>query len=150
MKPVLEKQLLSVTETWLRVDAGSPHPAALPASDSVDAYLEPIIEKTGGNRTLARMLMIKLSQELPEQLADVEKALGRDDYRQAREITHKINGSASFCGLLGIRNAASELETALMASSPKDALCRCFRAMGNEIRTFLSKKTDFVAALIDS
>ncbi|HYE34218.1 response regulator [Methylocaldum sp.] len=147
IKPILEDQLLSVIETWLGVSADRPRRPTLPALDSVDFYLKALVEKTGGNWALARMLMVKLVQELPEQLADVEKALDSDDYHQAREITHRINGSASFCGLVGIRNAAGELESALIKSSSNDILCHCFRVMGYEIRAFLSKKTDLVAAL---
>jgi len=147
IKPILQNQLAGVIETWLGAKVESPRRPALPVIDSADFYLKAIIEKTGGNRGLARMLMVKLTQELPEQLTDVEKALDNDDYYQAREITHKINGSAGFCGLLGIRNAASELETALIESSSNDILYHYFQAMGREIRAFLSKKTDFLVAL---
>jgi CheY-like chemotaxis protein len=147
IKPILQDQLLSVIEIWLGIEAGPSHRPAQPAIDSVDFYLQAIIEKTGGNRVLARILTIKLAQELPEQLTGVEKALENDDYLWAREITHKINGSASFCGLLGIRNAASELETALVASSSNQILYSCFQAMRREIRAFLSKKTHLIAAL---
>jgi len=147
IKPILQDQLSSVIETWLGAKVNSSHRLPSPGVDSMDFYLRAIIEKTGGNRVLARMLTLKLAQELPDQLIDVEKALDNDDYHRAREITHKINGSASFCGLLGIGNAASELETALIAMSSNDRRCHCFQAMEREIRAFLAKKTDLVTAL---
>lgn len=146
IKPILEDQLLRVLETWLHTKRDQPPCAPLPCTNTVELYLQAIIEKTGGNRRVAGILMAKLAEELPEQLADVEKALNKDDYHLAREITHKINGSASFCGLLGIRKAANELETALTTASSKDTLRDRFQAMGSEIRAFLSKKTNFVAA----
>ncbi len=142
IKPILEDQLSRVLETWLHTNRDQP-----PCANAVELCLQAIIEKTGGNRRVAGMLMAKLVQELPEQLAEVEKALDKDDYHLAREITHKINGSASFCGLLGIRKAANELETALTTASSKDTLRDRFQAMGSEIRAFLSKKRNFVAAL---
>ncbi|BBA32963.1 uncharacterized protein sS8_0998 [Methylocaldum marinum] len=147
IKPILEDQLLSVIETWLCTSTVPSPRSALPCAHHMDPYLKMIIEKTGGNRGIAEMLVVKLAQELPAQLAEVEKALGVDDYRQAREITHKINGSASFCGLLGIREAASELETALGASSSHETLRACMQAMGREIRAFLSNRTNLEAAL---
>ncbi|MGX2030879.1 response regulator [Methylocaldum gracile] len=150
IKPILEDQLLRVIDTWLGVSAGPSPRTTLPSADSYDLYLNAIIEKTGGNRALAEKLMLRLAQELPEQLADVEKALCDDNYRQAREITHKINGSASFCGLFGIRKAASELETALVASPSRDTLREYLRAMECEIGAFLSKKMGLVGALNNS
>jgi CheY-like chemotaxis protein len=147
IKPILEDQLLCVIETWLCASTAPSPRSAPPCTDSVDPYLRAIIEKTGGNRGIAEMLIVKLTQELPAQLAEVEKALGDDDYRQAREITHKINGSASFCGLRGIREAARELEIALSASSSHETLRACLQAMGREIRAFLSNRTDFAVAL---
>lgn len=147
IKPILENQLLRVLETWLHTKRHDSPCTPLPCTDTVELSLESIIEKTGGNRTVAGMLVAKMALELPEQLTNVAKALDKDDYHVAREITHKINGSASFCGLSGIRKAANELETALTALSPKDTLRTRFQAMGSEIHAFLSKASDFIAAL---
>lgn len=44
------------------------------------------------------------------------EALEQGNIREARDIVHKINGSASFCRLTNLRTAANTLEAGLMAA----------------------------------
>ena len=82
---------------------------ALTASD----YIDIVLEKTKQNRTLALTVFKKLFQELPEQLERIEIALKAEEYTEARNITHKLNGSVSFCGLTAIQAIAERLENHL-------------------------------------
>lgn len=92
----------------LMQNANRPH--ALTASD----YIRMVLEKTKNNRVLALTIFNKLFQELPQQLAGIEDLLNAGEYENARELTHKMHGSASFCGLTELQEPVKRLEQCLI------------------------------------
>jgi HPt (histidine-containing phosphotransfer) domain-containing protein len=80
-------------------------------------YVQTILSKTKNNRQLTLTLFEKLFEELPAQIVVIENALKNRHYDLAKEITHKINGSASFCGLTAIQQSANALESCLLNSN---------------------------------
>ncbi|MGR9087393.1 MAG: Hpt domain-containing protein [Gammaproteobacteria bacterium] len=88
----------------------SNHPETLTASD----YIGIVLEKTKNNRSLTLTIFKKLFDELPRQLASIENEMEVGHYDEAKEITHKMHGSVSFCGLLSIQEMAVKLEQCLM------------------------------------
>lgn len=84
-------------------------------SDTLTAsdYIGIVLEKTKNNRTLALTIFKKLFDELPKQLACIEDEMRVGHYENAKEITHKMHGSVSFCGLIGIQEMANKLEQCL-------------------------------------
>jgi HPt (histidine-containing phosphotransfer) domain-containing protein len=79
---------------------------ALTASD----YIGIVLEKTKNNRALAFTVFKKLFEELPQQLISIESAITAGQYEDAKDIAHKMYGSACFCGLTGIQEPARKLE----------------------------------------
>jgi HPt (histidine-containing phosphotransfer) domain-containing protein len=77
-------------------------------------YIQIIQAKTKNNQRLTLTIFEKLFEELPLQLANINEALKNKQYTLAQEITHKLNGSASFCGLQDIQQPANTLETSLL------------------------------------
>lgn len=77
-------------------------------------YIRMVLDKTKNNRTLALTIFKKLFDELPQQLAGIEDSLKAGHYENAREITHKMHGSVSFCGLTDIQEPAKKLEQCLI------------------------------------
>ncbi|MDO9269368.1 MAG: Hpt domain-containing protein [Methylobacter sp.] len=77
-------------------------------------YIQIILSKAKNNRRLTLTLFEKLFEELPSQVIDIKDALENKQYNLAREITHKLNGSASFCGLMDIQQSANALESCLL------------------------------------
>ena len=65
------------------------------------------------NEELAKTLFEKLFSELPQQVSAIDKAMENQDFLMAIDVTHKLHGSASFCGLTDIRNPAEMLEICL-------------------------------------
>lgn len=76
-------------------------------------YITAILTKTKYNQTLALTIFKKLFEELPSLIATIKEALKDKRYDAAKQVSHKINGSASFCGLSGIQHAANALEKRL-------------------------------------
>lgn len=77
-------------------------------------YIQIIQTKTKNNQRLTLTLFEKLFEELPLQVIDIKDALENKQYDLAQEITHKLNGSVSFCGLMDIQQSASALESRLL------------------------------------
>ena len=77
-------------------------------------YLRMILTKTRNDRQLAFTIFSQLFTELPKQLDSIQNALNQQQYDLARQITHKLHGSLSFCGLENIRKQADHLEQCLI------------------------------------
>ena len=76
-------------------------------------YLQMILTKTRNDRKLALKIFSQLFVELPEQLDGIQDALNRHQYDLAQQITHKLHGSLSLCGLENLRAQAKNLEQCL-------------------------------------
>jgi len=77
-------------------------------------YIQIILSKTKNNQRLTLTLFEKLFEELPLQTVIIKEALENKQYDLAREVTHKLNGSVSFCGLTDIQQPANALESDLL------------------------------------
>ncbi|MFI3155235.1 MAG: Hpt domain-containing protein [Methylococcaceae bacterium] len=99
-KPITEEQLNKIIALWQ-------------TKASAWDYIQIILAKTKNNRRLALTIFEKLFEELPRQINDIKEALKNKQYDEAKEITHKLNGSSSFCGLLEIQQSANTLESCL-------------------------------------
>jgi two-component system sensor histidine kinase BarA len=131
IKPVLEEPLARLVTAWLGVEQ-DPAEDGQPAA----AYASAILEKAGGSRQLATVVARKLFAELPQTLRALESALVRQETDKARHCAHTLNGSASFAGLDGIRQAAADLESALRKQEDgAEALCQ---AVARELDRFLA------------
>lgn len=101
ISPVHEERLNEIIDLWQ-------------TKTSALAYIQIIQRKTNNNRRLTLTIFEKLFEELPRQITDIKNALENKQYHLAQEITHKLNGSASFCGLADIQQPASALESCLL------------------------------------
>jgi HPt (histidine-containing phosphotransfer) domain-containing protein len=101
IKPISEERLNEIIDFW--------QTKALAL-----AYIQIILSKTNNNRRLTLTIFEKLFEELPIQIIDIKGELKNKQYDLAREITHKLNGSASFCGLIDIQLSANALENCLV------------------------------------
>ena len=81
---------------------------------SASDYIQMIQSKTKNNQSLTLTIFEKLFEELPMQIEGIHEALDNKHYDVAQEITHKLNGSASFCGLEAIQQAAHALESSFL------------------------------------
>lgn len=98
-KPITVEQINEISESWQAKAA---------------RYIQIVQSRTNNNRHLALIIFEKLFDELPEQIARIKAGLDDKQYGLAREIAHQLNGSASFCGLTDIQQAANALEHCLL------------------------------------
>lgn len=71
------------------------------------------LQRAGGNAQLAAELFNMLLQELPQQRSAIEAALAAGDYPSLQHLVHKLNGSATYCGVPALKAAADSLESNL-------------------------------------
>jgi two-component system sensor histidine kinase BarA len=151
IKPILAERLYELVENLLL----SGHPAESEGSepvpettDSAEAVIQEILERTNGNREVAQAITSKLFQELPLQLEEIKQALALSDRDAARQVAHKMNGSASFCGLRRIRQAASRLEAKLMQdeASPSEAL---YGTLADAVEDLLSRRAEILRSFAE-
>lgn len=101
VSPITAEQLNEIIDLWQ-------------TKASALNYIQIIQLKTKNNHRLTLTLFEKLFEELPRQIIDIEEALENKQYDLAQAITHKLNGSASFCGLTDIQQPANALEICLV------------------------------------
>ncbi len=101
IRPITEEQLNKIIALWQ-------------TKASASDYIQILLSKTKNNQRLALTIFEKLFEELPLQINGIKDALKNKHYDAAKEITHKLNGSVSFCGLLEIQQPASALESCLL------------------------------------
>jgi two-component system sensor histidine kinase BarA len=68
----------------------------------------------GGNPEIAAELLSLFLQELPSQTAAMRKAVRSGNLEKLRQLTHKLHGSASYCGTPALKEAAQNLESVLI------------------------------------
>lgn len=91
------------------------------AMKSAEKYIELLLNKTKNNRKLAMTIFIKLFAELPAQLVDISTAIKHQQLTTAKDITHMLHGSVSFCGLMDLQESAKKLEISLLNNDQKAA-----------------------------
>lgn len=102
IKPITEERLNEIIDLW---------------QTKTLAYIQIILSKTKNNHRLTLTIFEKLFEELPLQIIHIKDALENKQYGLAKEITHKLNGSVSFCGLTDIQQPANALEHCLLNSN---------------------------------
>jgi HPt (histidine-containing phosphotransfer) domain-containing protein len=120
----------------------------LPSKHAAD-YIQAMLDKTYNNRPLSLTIFKKLFEELPEQIGAINKALDSREYTLARQITHKLHGSASFCGLTDMQEAAHALESCLL-NQDFEATDRHFLTLHQCVLSFISHQAAILADLDDN
>jgi two-component system sensor histidine kinase BarA len=95
IKPISEYRLWETVKHWTGHSVPAPNP------------------QTGSRRQeLARELFAMLLAELPQQREQLIRAFRAADWTSLREIAHKLRGSAAYCQVQDLEQAAADLETA--------------------------------------
>jgi two-component system sensor histidine kinase BarA len=81
------------------------------ALNAIDTDLA--LERAGGNRELACELYQMLQNELPNYLTTITQHYDSGNFAALLEVVHKLHGSAIYCGVPALREAAATLENHL-------------------------------------
>ena len=71
------------------------------------------IQLCGGKESIAREIIQMLINELPQQAQDLHAALGQQNWHDMDYISHKLAGSAAYCGMELLKKYARTLNTAI-------------------------------------
>ncbi|MFZ5621291.1 MAG: response regulator [Pseudomonadota bacterium] len=96
IKPISEYRLWEVVRHW------TGHRVDRPPQPATDAARESLI----------RELLAMLMAELPQQRDQLRAAFRAADWTSLRELAHKIRGSAAYCQVKDLEQAAARLEAA--------------------------------------
>ena len=112
-------------------------------------YIHIVLEKTKNNHDLALIIFKKLFAELPEQLDRIEDRLTVEDFENAREITHKMHGSVSFCGLTEIQEPTKKLEQCLLNNNYEKA-SKYLLQLKQKVSTFMRYQDRILVGLSEN
>lgn len=71
------------------------------------------LERAGGNADLARELYQMLQNELPDHKSRLSALYAEGDMSSLQSVVHKLNGSATYCGVPALKAAAESMESSL-------------------------------------
>lgn len=71
------------------------------------------LQQAGGNVELARDLYQLLQNELPEYQHRIPSLYAEGDLQSLQEVVHKLNGSATYCGVPALKEAVNAMESSL-------------------------------------
>ncbi|MFA5985067.1 MAG: Hpt domain-containing protein [Methylococcaceae bacterium] len=102
-------------------------------------YVGILLDKTKDNHQLTRTIVHKLFAELPNQIADIDNALAKEEYSVAKEITHKLHGTVSFCGFVNFQTLAYGLENSLVHNNTNE-IKQNFTTLAHSVMSFIAQK----------
>ena len=71
------------------------------------------LERAGGNQDLARELFQMLQNELPAYHTNIQQHYNDGDHDALLQLVHKLHGSATYCGVPALKEAAASFESNL-------------------------------------
>ena len=83
-------------------------PAERPPSELLN--LEELRNRCMGNIQFVQRVLKKFQQRIPEELAELEKALELSDTEQIARIAHRVKGTSASVSANGLKQAATEIE----------------------------------------
>lgn len=124
LKPILVADLQRIFRVFIDATSGM----------SPETYAGQLLRKVEDNRDLAELLLNKLFQQAPSQIATMQHLLEDQQFDQALEIAHQLHGTFCFFGFEDFRARALALEQTLSlvtddgldAKRQLQALCREF------------------------
>ncbi len=136
MWPIIENVLNESTPTRLhQLTHWRQHPSlsalSLPIRD-----LDKALSVTGGDNKLADEMFEQLKRELPNHLVTLKSGIADCNWSLLREITHKMHGSTSSCGVPALDYAVQQFHAACRDQSEKKA-SRLLQQIQHEVERLL-------------
>jgi two-component system sensor histidine kinase BarA len=117
VKPIDEQQLRRAVRAVLGGGgrALEPQPAAAPALSAERPVRDPAraLRIAGGSAAIADKLFADLCAELPQALASMRRLLAAEDWAELWQVSHRLHGAATVCGVPALCQALAELQPAV-------------------------------------
>lgn len=144
IKPLLQSRLEHTLAKYIGQTNKLVRQPAPASGVEIDHLIETLLLKTNGDIDLASHLLNQLFREMPEQLHDIERSILDSDLDKALQITHKLNGSLSFCAIEKARKAAGTLENSLTDCTDKTLINGHYRILKSQIEILLSLQDEIL------
>ncbi len=110
-------------------------------SSALRAFDEDLaLQRAGGNADLARELYQLLQKELPEYQQLIPSLYAEGNFQSLLEAVHKLNGSATYCGVPALKAAVDAMETSLKRGD-KDSYVEEMQVVLHEIQRLMQCPT---------
>ncbi len=104
-------------------------PAKLPPCEALN--LDELRNRCMGNLNLVHRVLNKFQKRLPEELAEMKKALECGDMERIAHVAHRVKGTSASVSAKGLARAAAEIEDLSRAGRATDISSRIDR-LGDE------------------
>ena len=133
-KPIEPEHLWDALIRWVqpRTAASAPTVPAAPSAPAVQAAPQAIdipgldsvngLRRVLGKVDIYRRLLRSFAKDQANFAAEVEAALGAEDWTTAQRVAHTLKGVAGNVGAMSVSEAAAKLEAALRAKEPRSAI----------------------------
>ena len=111
-------------------------------------FLIPLLIKTQQNKQLAQTLLERCFDDFPKQLSEIQTSVDQQNIEQLQNCAHKLNGSAAFCGLTSIQQAAQKLETFAKNHTTKQ-LASALESLEKALQSFFDHQDQLLEQLKD-
>jgi two-component system sensor histidine kinase BarA len=98
-----------------------------------------LLDITGGDQSLATEMLNQLCNELPQQLADIQRYIQQMDWENLKEIAHKMRGSTSSCGVPALDFSVQRFEQAT-GSKQAEQLLEEYKSVEREVNRLLQTR----------
>ncbi len=116
------------------------------SSNLHQTYIDLLLEKTLGNRELAKTLFEKLFASLPKQIEQLTGFLDNNQASQAQKLIHEIHGTVASCGLVNLEYHAGLVERHIFNGDLEKAQ-KGFQTLKQLMRNFLDCQNDILSNL---
>ena len=144
IKPILLHDLAEILDLWL-----PPEPKAtyqtIKTSTTIN-YATALLERVSGNRELAQLVFNDFLEELSNQYEQIKQAVDHKEFSQAKQTTHKLHGSVSFCGFSDLQQRLKPLEEAL-SNNDLATIYTQLPLLEKNIDSFLAQKEEVIYQL---
>jgi len=109
--------------------------------DTIDPTLydrEAAIRIAGGNAKIAAELLTLLLRDLPLQQTALQQAFDAGDWPKLKELSHKLHGSARYCGTPALKTTTALLDDLLASGAADTRVEPAFRRVLAEIQRLLT------------
>lgn len=98
------------------------------------------LQRAGGNANLARELYRMLQDELTDYQRALPTLFAEGDLHTLQEVVHKLNGSATYCGVPALKSAVDTMESSLKRGETERYAAE-LEAVMDEIRRLMQYPT---------
>ena len=144
-KPITKEQIIKILEKYptgnkaeLIQGSNKNQKISLNKINDKIINIEQALPLTGGDKDLLKEMQSMLLTELKSEIKNIEIFYNQKDYISLRALAHKIQGGASYCGTIKLKEDSKELEKICMLlekENSEENITKISESVSNLLRT---------------